>query len=539
MIRQREKEEIVVEKYRLILLDDEEIVTNGIQRVFNLEEYGFEIAAVFHNPQKALEQLESLAPDMIITDVKMPQMDGLEFSTRAKKILPDVEIVILSGYDDFSYAQAAIKVGIRDYLLKPIKKADFTAMLESMHQRIAGKKEEQSYYQSLQDFLQNNYEEVKNKFFLDLADGGAFDVVQYQGIVHREGVDFFAEPYVLVKIDIYGMPAEVDYMSAVGRLSAQFSAELSEFGSVEEFAADESLYFILCGIDELVLDEVSESVIGFVEAVRQDGITLTVGISQLHLGEAEFFDARNDCTRQIFMKEMHIDESSEANPVRHAEVNLVVPYSEIETLFRAISSGDTEGVRQAIEKLYTVEGASAHLLYREYGVTITFLILLRMCQMQNKYDASRHIVQAGLLDLGYLQKSHPTLEKQKQLVQQCSDKMIELVAGQEISEPSKMIVAALNYINQHFCENISLAEVAEKINISKNYLCDVFKKELGITFMNYVTNLRIEKAKTYLSNTDMKMYEVSDAVGYSDYAYFSQIFKKHTGTTLSAYRRQN
>ena len=109
---------------------------------------------------------------------------------------------------------------------------------------------------------------------------------------------------------------------------------------------------------------------------------------------------------------------------------------------------------------------------------------------------------------------------------------------QEMAAPSKMIRAALDYINEHFHENISPMDVAENINISKNYLCDIFKKELGVTFINYVTNLRIEKAKEYLTGTDMKMYEVSNAVGYNDYAYFSQIFKKHTGKTLSSYRKK-
>lgn len=528
-----------MDKYRLILLDDEEIVTNGIQRVFDLEGSGFEVVGIFHNPEKVLEQLESLRPDMIITDVKMPQMDGLEFSRQAKGVFPDVEIVILSGYDDFSYAQAAIKLGIRDYLLKPLKKADFNAMLGSMYQRIAEKKAQNLYYQSLQEFVENNYAEFKNNFFLDLADGAEYDPIQYQTIVQRDGKDVLNASYLLIKLDIYKMPMEMDYMSEVGRLSQQVNDELSEFGCVEEFSADESLYFLLYHIAEEDVCDVTTSANDFVEAMRQEGIILTVGISQLHHGPKEFFAARNDCIRQLFMKEMHIDESSEANPVRHSEINLTIPYAEIENLFRGISTGNAESVEEAIEKVYSVQGDPDKMLYREYGVTITFLILLRMCQMQNKYEASRHIVNTELLDLGYLQKTRPTMERKKELVRTCSAALLELVSGRESSEPSKMIMAALNYINQHFCENISLTEVAENINISKNYLCDIFKKELGITFMNYVTNLRIEKAKDYLANTDMKMYEVSDAVGYSDYAYFSQIFKKHTGTTLSAYRRQN
>lgn len=125
--------------YSLVLLDDEKIVLQGIQKVFHLEDYGFQVTGAFNNPLKALESLEELKPDLIITDVKMPQMDGLEFSARVREILPDTEIVILSGYDEFSNAQHALKLGVRDYLLKPIKKADFAAMLTRMQQKDRGK----------------------------------------------------------------------------------------------------------------------------------------------------------------------------------------------------------------------------------------------------------------------------------------------------------------------------------------------------------------------------------------------------------------
>ncbi len=143
--------------FRLLLLDDEEIVLKGIQRVYDLPSYGFEVVGAFSSPLKALEQLDDLKPDLVITDVKMPAMDGLEFADEVKKSNPDAEIVILSGYDDFSYAQAAVKLGVSDYLLKPIKKDDFIAMLHRMYGRIEEKQSREKSYQVLKKLLENNW----------------------------------------------------------------------------------------------------------------------------------------------------------------------------------------------------------------------------------------------------------------------------------------------------------------------------------------------------------------------------------------------
>ena len=122
--------------YTMVLLDDEKIVLQGIQKVCEKEDCGFLVKGAFVDPLKALDALPELRPHLIITDVRMPQMDGLEFAKRAKEILPESEIVLLSGYRDFTYAQTAMKIGVSDYLLKPIKKADFSDMLHRMYARI-------------------------------------------------------------------------------------------------------------------------------------------------------------------------------------------------------------------------------------------------------------------------------------------------------------------------------------------------------------------------------------------------------------------
>ena len=162
-----------------------------------------------------------------------------------------------------------------------------------------------------------------------------------------------------------------------------------------------------------------------------------------------------------------------------------------------------------------------------------------MAHIQTKYQSPEIFITPDILNIGYLSAYYPGTAQQKNLIYEKAMKLSALIEGQEMKSSSKIILSAVKYINDHYNENISLTDVANAIHISKNYLCDLFKKEMNVTFIDYVTNLRIEKAKYLLSHSDKKMYEISEEVGYNDYAYFSQIFKRHTGTTLSAYRKQH
>ncbi len=225
--------------FRLLLLDDERVVLNGIQKVFSLRDYGFEVVGALQQPLEALAQLEALRPDLIITDVKMPKMDGLEFSTRAKQILPEVEIVILSGYSDFSYAQTAVRLGVRDYLLKPIKKDDFSKMLKSMYARIEAKQSRESYFQSLHKLFLNNYEELRNQFFVSLTEEGSCDRNLYQLVMKEYPKDLFDSDFILVRMDIYQMSFSNDFVSEIGRLTEQITRALNIYGRVESYFTDE------------------------------------------------------------------------------------------------------------------------------------------------------------------------------------------------------------------------------------------------------------------------------------------------------------
>ncbi|MCR5667092.1 MAG: response regulator [Eubacterium sp.] len=529
-----------MEDFKLVLVDDEEIVLMGITKTYNMTDYGFSLEKCFSSPTKALDEIGEIRPDLIITDIRMPRMTGLEFAQKAKEMLPDVEIVIMSGYDDFSYAQAAVKIGVQDYLLKPVKKEEYSAMLHRLHDRIEEKKAQKEDVHHLREVARDRQNEIKNYFFLELVDDIYTGGARIQKIYDSLGFDFQDAPFIIIKFDYSNASFEEDPMSTLGRMTDEVYSELENFGDVEDFSSDEYLFFFLYHLEEDLYDAIRETVLDYADRHRNHGLNLYAGISDIHMGLEELFAANAECNRQIWSNHIHIDDS--LDDIDNLRKNhLTIPYSDLEELFRSISASDLDAIEKITTRIYDVPRKLQSPLSENYSYTLTYLILLRMYQMQTTLASDSPFIPVELQQLKNLRSIYPTIDGQKQLILSLSSSIITHLADQpdESSAPSKNVSRVLDYISIHYADNISLADTAEAVALSKSYLSDIFKKEIGITFLNYVTNLRIEKAKELLSDSTMKMYEISDAVGFQDYTYFSQIFKKKTGMTLSEYRKRH
>ncbi|SDB06634.1 helix-turn-helix domain-containing protein [Eubacterium oxidoreducens] len=527
--------------FKLVLVDDEEIVLMGITKTYNMEDFGFTLEKCFSSPTKALEEIVQIRPDLIITDIRMPRMTGLEFAKKAKELLPDVEIVIMSGYDDFSYAQAAVKIGVQDYLLKPVKKDEYSSMLRRVHDRIEEKKTQKEDFHDLRKAVQDSQNEIKNYFFLDLVDDIYTGSARIQKIYDNLAFDFKDAPFVLIKFDYSNASFVDDPMSTLGRITDEVYTELESFGNVEDFSSDEYLFFFLYHVEEALSDAIRETVLDYAERHRTHGLNLYAGISDIHTGLEELFAANAECNRQIWANHIHLDDSQDAFlDLRKNHLN--IPYGDLEELFRSIAAGDKQAIDSTLRNIYAIPRKLQSPLAENYSYTLTYLILLRMYQVQTTFTNDTMFIPIELQQIKNLRSLYPTIDDQNQLTKQLSLSIIDHLSNQtseHSSAPSKNVARVLDYVSEHYKENISLAKTAQAVALSKSYLSDIFKKEIGITFLNYVTNLRIEKAKELLLDSTMKMYEISDAVGFQDYTYFSQIFKKKTGMTLSEYRNRH
>lgn len=530
--------------YRLILVDDEPIVLKGIQSVFHLEDFGFTLIKAYTNPLTALQELTETCPDLIITDVKMPQMDGLEFSAQAKKISPDAQIVILSGHDNFSYAQAALRLGASDYLLKPIKKKDFEKMLNTARQQLIEHNSRKAQKQQLAEATKLNYSILRNRFFEKLLQRGNLEDHELHTLYTQLGFVFEHSSFVLLKFVLWEIDAPLDYMSQLERIIIELSHIIGEMALVEEFYTDEYLYLFVYDFKNVIFadDELHQKVQSYIDSKAKEGIRLLYGISDIYKGISNnILKAATECDEIILTNgRSHSGNKSALDGLYTQHADLHIPTSDIEALFSAISACDTDWIENTVSEIYHTPAIT---LYRDFGLSITLLILIKMCHVQNKYIQSvpnqKPAIMPEMININYLSGHLGNTQAMQTFILENAMKLTELVKKQEINVPSKIMLSAIRYIDAHYTENINLSHVANQIYISKSYLCDLFKKEMNITFIDYVTNLRIEKAKYLLSHSDMKMYEISESVGYNDYAYFSQIFKRYTGTTLSNYRKQH
>jgi two-component system response regulator YesN len=525
--------------YNLILVDDEEIVLNSIQKVFQLENYKFKIVGAYTNPYKALEEIKALSPHLIITDIKMPHMDGLEFSAKAKAIIPNVEIVVLSGHDDFIFAQTAMKLGISDYLLKPIKKKDFESMLITMYKKIQAALNLEQQFKILRNVPLSNSSILRNKFFSTIMEQRDPSDPTIKNLYNKLEFTFAENNFILVKFVVKEIFMDTDYISTIEKLTGEFLDHVKNYGLIEEFYIDEHLYFYIYNLDskEFSLENFKTVVMEFMKEKNNQGLNLLSGVSKVHTSMYDLFFAVSECDEFILNENKALVQDKLSSDRRgFIELDLYFPYSEIESLFLAIFSNDIDKITTSIENILNLPSTT---IYMDFSYSIALIIMIRLCHIQNKYDSKDHFITRDLLKIERLKQRCPTNIQLKNLLIDKTTDIAELISSKSNVVLSKSILAAVQYIETHFNENISLADVADYIYISKNYLCDLFKKELNTTFLDHLTNLRVEKAKYYLTKTDMKMYQIAAAVGYNDYAYFSQIFKNHVGVSLSKYRKQH
>ncbi|MDO5425198.1 MAG: response regulator transcription factor [Eubacteriales bacterium] len=517
--------------HTVLLVDDEPVILKSMRQVIPWEELGFQIIGTAADGEEALAFAQQRQPELVITDVMMPRMNGIELAKKLRNQFPGIEIVILSGYDEFDYAQSAMRAGVVEYLLKPTRKAELVAALQRIHGRISQKRAFQENMEKLKGEVQKQMQVMKNQFFCDLTYGAAGETDLFAALrEYRSPLQ--GRPYYLCCFDLDQDGPEKALPEKRALLWLQLnlilSAKMTEMEYFEYFERGLSLYHIFETEDglEQVLTEAIQELRGLT------GVSVSVGISRQYRELGQLAAARRDC-------EIALEERCNLGE------NSCIPYEEVRLFEKDMQAFDQE-LRNAIcVKIRALNQEAAETMVRELYEKMksekaiyqqfysqTMRILLELYNLAGE-DGT---VQKGLEKAFSRLSDYKTADALMELVIEWMRKVIQTADRKKGSRNQELVAQVTAYVEQNLGREITLQDAADAVHLSKNYLCSIFKKERGETFFQYLTTARMEKAKQLLKETDYKVYTIAEKTGYSDYAYFAQVFKKSVGVTAAEYR---
>ena len=523
--------------YKVVIADDEEIIRKGLMEKVHWGKYGFQIVGEADNGLDALELVEQEEPDLVITDIRMPLLTGIELAREIRQIRPMVSIVFLSGYDDFTYAQQAIQYDIISYLLKPITVEEFEEELVKIKLHLDEKfasfikdadewrrleKSEFLYPLLLDSHLRMNVTEEKIQ---EEAKEHNFDI----GSEHRDKQFLVFVTQILDENGEIHMPQNgVDAIDAiVGKYAHSMSCNLKgRIVTVVEGTSRE-----LNKYTQIFTEEISQSV------ERTLHMRCIIGVSRkvdrmLKCREC-YLDAMNALYYAINNESnlFFIGDEEESHQYSHDEIKFVT--EELERLIRGGETSELTAYLNHIEEL----GVSSKIPRVIFGYIVSQMLSTvfeivytvagdeAVALLQNMYEQD--------------QEEYPdVMLMQFEQVKKICIAAKEIVVKKRRQSSNRISKQTLELIEKEFGnQQLSVQYASNKIGVSSNYLSMIIKKETGVTFVELMTRKRIEYAKKLLKETDLKIKEVAEQCGYSDQYYFSHCFKKIAGMSPGGYRK--
>jgi len=537
--------------YKVFLVEDEIVVREGIRNNIPWDQTSYSLVGEASDGEMALSMVQDIKPDILITDIRMPFMDGLALSRIVKKTLPWIKIIILSGHDEFEYAREAISVGVEEYLLKPVSSQEMQKALNKIAKRIDSEKEELLNIEKLKAQVRSSTDTLRDRWLLDFANGRTLSAQAIeQG---REfGIDLLARSYIVLEAGIVSLNEKDRQLIPVKVI---FKSILEKYANCIWFQEDENRFVII--LKEVSNNEkraaepadsaefIEESVYTIAQALKYEVERNTV--YKLMIGIGPQVERIGEVAKSRSIARKIVDHCINQGLFLIADTSLLPrdvtgfdPSSLLNidgdmflTRLKYASKKDIDSIMQEyIKALGDNFGENQMLVFFVFGEIIVAASKIvealggdikKIAPYSLKQEDIQYIASSREV---FLQKVHSLLSA-----------VIEYRDAHTSGRYQAVIVKAREYIDLNFSSaDISLYSTAAHVGISPNHLSTVFAQETGENFIEYLTRVRIEKAKQLLSDTSMKSADIAYETGFSDPHYFSYIFKKNTGLSPREFR---
>jgi two-component system response regulator YesN len=531
---------------KMVIADDETLVREGIRNIINWKDYNITIVGEATEGKEAYDICLKLKPDILFTDIRMPFMDGLEVTRKLKLENQDIKVIIFSGIQDFAYAKSALDVSAEGYILKPLEISELKDVVNKVVGKIELEKTNKKKMQELRDQLKENIIAANEKFLRNLL-LGAFT----SGKEIEEKLEYFNNPFKSNE-NIIVSALTIDDYAYIKQTYAEKDRQLLEFAVAN--VIDEIINSKTKGISICINENQFISIFNWEEeklcrlsdifdeiTLKLDAllnISVSVGISRSVSNVLDIPIGFKDCVSALQYK-FYTGKNSILNITdineNYSEIEYIDFY-EIETkLINSVKVGDileTQGIAKDIFKKLK----SNNMYKMDYIQCIcSEIILISSRTIYELGESLNDIIQDKTKILDTIQN----IENIFVLEEYMTDilrKLAEYFSKKHIRKNDKIVLDIKRLICSQYMKDISVNKIAQMVYLSPNYISLIFKRETGVTITDYLTSIRIDRAKELLKDTELLIQQVSEMVGYEDASYFSKVFKKITGIHPLKYR---
>jgi two-component system response regulator YesN len=534
---------------RVVLVDDEPIFREGLAADVPWAELGMELVGLAEDGEQALEIIGQQHPDLIITDVRMPFVDGLELVARTQVFLPEAVFVIISGHDEFQYAQRALRLGVKEYVLKPIDLDQLQSTLRKIGAEYENRKNERDEARRLEEAVRQSKPLLRESFFKDLISR------QIDSRMIRSRLDEFGyQPRqrlwvaAIVSLDTHINTDRTEFEASYCGLDWSLYSLLKELTAGEETTvafstAEDECVLCFSSSNEIKLKKKVSGVFKLIHerAAWEIGCTASMAIGSMVDSAEKLWRSHDQALqalrwryllgrdREIWYVDIPVDDRTGQVSLRHLDG----------AFFTDITIGNWHAVEEAIGALIQdmrEQGEQASACIQIVVATLFAEIRKILEDLGIMAEKSSELAFQGYQKI----LKQPTIEDTKKELLVFLANAMKMIEKQRLGRFKLVIEGAKKYIQTHFKDNkLSLEQVARAVAMSPCYLSAIFKPESGQTLREYITSLRLKRAKELLEVTAYRVGEVGYAVGFNNPTYFSTIFKKYFGISPAEYREAN
>lgn len=529
--------------YTLLIADDEPLIRNGVKNIIDWESLGFSNIFLAEDGQEALDIIRSNKVDLVLTDIVMPFMDGLELSEILAKEFPQIHVVILTGHEDFEYAKQSVDLGVKNYILKPVGAQTLYNKMKKICEALHIENKQKEYISNMKKQLQQSLPALRVQMLNRIVCNASSHTSKYLERCKSLGINLEEGPFMVASVEMEMRTlAEEDYdlyLFAGQNIASECVGE--EHYVFEDVRGRIAIVFRCSLLGEDYHDIVYQTMCVIQKAIYNNlQVENTCGTGSGAESCEELHESYINAKRAVDCKySLGSNNVYDIEDLGYLEKSFYYPQKETKSLVKAVKFGSAQEVSEAVRQIVhagnkerSLSGVNMKMIYIE-AVTS----LLR--ELSDFKEVSEEIWNDGFAFYRDIDR-WDNLETMENKLFDFAWKVrgeletVQSNSGTRVIEKVKEFVAA-NYKNP----DLSLTSAAEFACVSTGYLSGLFKKEAGTNFIKYLTDVRMEKSMELLRSTDLKTYEIAYETGFANPHYFSISFKKYTGMSPSDFRQRS